>query len=134
MIASRSVLFLSTVLACVPVTAADISVTMQAAGPTGAGATLGVVRIEQSPHGLVLRPALTGLASGMHGFHVHEHPSCAPGMRDGTPVAALGAGVISIPPVPVGMANPGATATWATCRPCTWRPTAAPACRCWLRG
>ncbi len=92
MIASRSVFFLSTVLACLPAMAADISVTMQAAGPAGAGATLGVVRIQQSPHGLVLRPALTGLASGMHGFHVHEHPSCAPGMRDGTPVAALGAG------------------------------------------
>ncbi len=93
MIPLRSPLFLSAMLlACVPALAADISVTMQAAGPTGAGATLGVVRIQQSPHGLVLRPALTGLTSGMHGFHVHEHPSCAPGMRDGAPVAALGAG------------------------------------------
>ena len=30
--------------------------------------------------------------SGLHGFHVHQNPSCAPKDKDGKPVAALAAG------------------------------------------
>ncbi len=36
--------------------------------------------------------ALTGLAPGLHGFHVHEKPSCDAATRDGVAVAALAAG------------------------------------------
>jgi len=33
-----------------------------------------------------------GLPAGLHGFHVHENPSCLPGEKDGKKVPALGAG------------------------------------------
>jgi superoxide dismutase, Cu-Zn family len=72
--------------------AADRSVTMKLAGPEGDGATLGSVRIVETPYGLAFYPSLTGLPPGLHGFHVHEKPSCAPGATDGKPVPALGAG------------------------------------------
>ncbi|MFN2376967.1 MAG: superoxide dismutase [Cu-Zn] SodC, partial [Candidatus Binatia bacterium] len=43
-------------------------------------------------YGLLLTPALEGLPPGLHGFHVHENPSCDPGEKDGKKTAALGAG------------------------------------------
>ncbi len=72
--------------------AADVTVSMSVAGPDGPGAPVGTVRIFETPHGLAFHPVMKGLAPGLHGFHVHENPSCAPAMRDGKPVAALGAG------------------------------------------
>lgn len=72
--------------------AAEVVVNMNVAEVSGKGASLGTVRIVETRYGLVFYPALTGLPPGLHGFHVHENPSCAPGMRDGIAVAALGAG------------------------------------------
>jgi Cu-Zn family superoxide dismutase len=72
--------------------AAETTVTLRIAEAQGDGATVGTVRIVETRHGLVFQPALKGLPPGLHGFHVHENPSCAPVTRDGTAVAALGAG------------------------------------------
>ena len=72
--------------------AAELTVSMSAATAQGAGASLGSVRIAETPYGLAFYPQLTGLAPGLHGFHVHEKPSCDPAEKDGTAVAALGAG------------------------------------------
>lgn len=72
--------------------AAELSVPLELAEAGGAGAAVGSVRIVETPHGLAFYPALKGLVPGLHGFHVHEKPSCAPGERDGAKVAALGAG------------------------------------------
>jgi len=74
--------------------AAERSVTLKLAGPEGEGAGLGTVRIVETPYGLAFYPALAGLAPGLHGFHVHEKPSCAPAApREGAaPVPALAAG------------------------------------------
>ncbi len=58
----------------------------------GVVSSAGTVRLEDSKYGLVLTPALHGLSPGLHGFHVHEKPSCAPKEKDGKPVAALAAG------------------------------------------
>lgn len=71
---------------------AELSVEMRAASATGAGASLGTVRVSESAHGLVFQPALQGLTPGQHGFHVHENPSCDPVTKDGVAVAALAAG------------------------------------------
>ena len=71
---------------------AELTVVLRAAGPAGPGAELGSVRMLESDYGLVFYPSLQGLAPGRHGFHVHENGSCAPGMREGAPVAALAAG------------------------------------------
>ncbi|MCW3480337.1 superoxide dismutase [Cu-Zn] SodC [Neisseriaceae bacterium JH1-16] len=58
----------------------------------GSAGRAGTVTIEDTPYGALLTPRLTGLAPGLHGFHLHEHPSCASGLTDGKPVAALAAG------------------------------------------
>ena len=75
-----------------PVLAADVTVSLDQVDDNGVVRPLGNVALSDSAYGLVLTPALEGLPPGVHGFHVHENGSCAPGQRDGKPVAALGAG------------------------------------------
>ena len=41
------------------------------------GAKIGTVTAENTPYGLLLTPHLTNLPAGVHGFHIHEMPSCA---------------------------------------------------------
>ena len=67
-------------------------VTMSVVSATGTGASLGTVAIEQTPHGVVFTPSLSGLEPGVHGFHVHEKGDCGPAEKDGKPGAALAAG------------------------------------------
>jgi superoxide dismutase, Cu-Zn family len=71
---------------------ADITVPMTMVDEKGVGNAVGQIVIGESPYGLVFTPALSGLAPGLHGFHVHENPSCAPMEKDGKMVAALAAG------------------------------------------
>lgn len=71
---------------------ADLSVTMSAVDASGIGAAVGTVTISPSAHGLVFTPALTGLSPGLHGFHLHQNASCAPGVQEGKTVPALAAG------------------------------------------
>ena len=75
-------------LAC----AAETTVTLNLADAKGVGAAVGTVRILETPYGLAFYPNLKGLAPGLHGFHVHQNPSCAPAEKDGASVAALAAG------------------------------------------
>ena len=79
--------------ACMALThAAEIAVPMSLATAQGAGASVGTVRVVETPYGLAFYPALQGLPPGLHGFHVHEKPSCAPAENAGAMVPALGAG------------------------------------------
>lgn len=41
------------------------------------GASLGQVIFEDSKYGLLIKPKLSGLPVGLHGFHIHEHPDCS---------------------------------------------------------
>jgi Cu-Zn family superoxide dismutase len=82
----------ATLLLAGPAMAAELSVTMNLADASGVGAVVGSVRIVESAHGLVFYPSVKGLPPGLHGFHVHENPSCAPTERDGTKVPAGAAG------------------------------------------
>ncbi|MCP5153382.1 MAG: superoxide dismutase family protein [Ectothiorhodospiraceae bacterium] len=59
---------------------------------SGTGRPIGHVIVRDTAHGLVLEPALAGLTPGLHGFHVHQNPSCEPAERSGTMVPALAAG------------------------------------------
>ena len=52
----------------------------------------GTVVINETPYGLVFTPDLKGLTPGLHGFHVHQNPSCAPAEKNGKMVAGLSAG------------------------------------------
>ena len=58
--------------------------------------SVGTVGITQTSYGVVFTPDLAGInpeASGMHGFHVHSNPSCAPSTDDqGKKVAGGAAG------------------------------------------
>lgn len=72
--------------------AADVVVPMHAVDGNGVGASVGQVSITESKHGLVFTPALTGLAPGVHGFHLHANADCGPVAKDGKMQAALAAG------------------------------------------
>jgi superoxide dismutase, Cu-Zn family len=56
---------------------ADLLVPIQLTAEQGVGKAVGVVSISQTPYGLLFTPNLQGLTPGIHGFHLHEHPSCA---------------------------------------------------------
>jgi len=58
----------------------------------GIGESAGTVSVTESKYGLVFSPELKGLPPGLHGFHVHENPSCMPAEKDGKVVPALAAG------------------------------------------
>ncbi|WP_341677357.1 superoxide dismutase [Cu-Zn] SodC [Niveibacterium sp. SC-1] len=75
-----------------PASAADLSVKMDLVDANGVAAQAGSVTVSESPYGLVFTPALSGLSPGLHGFHVHEKPSCAAAEVNGklTPAGAAG--------------------------------------------
>jgi len=71
---------------------ADVTVEMHEAGEKGAGKAIGTITISESQYGLVFTPELSGLSAGVHGFHVHEHPSCDAAEKDGKIMPAQAAG------------------------------------------
>ncbi len=84
---------LATAMATTAVVAQELSVNMHAITPQGVGQSIGTVSLSPAEQGgTLLKPDLQGLTPGMHGFHVHVNPSCAPGEKDGKAVAGLGAG------------------------------------------
>jgi superoxide dismutase, Cu-Zn family len=72
--------------------AAEINITMNAVDDKGTGKEVGHVTVSESAYGLVFTPMLSGLSTGLHGFHLHENPSCAPAMKDGKSTPAQSAG------------------------------------------
>lgn len=40
------------------------------------GTLLGQISFEDSQYGLLIKPQLSGLPVGLHGFHIHQHPDC----------------------------------------------------------
>lgn len=73
--------------------AASQDVAMELVTADGAPKAIGHVTVSETPYGLLFSPHLSGLAPGIHGFHVHDNPSCAAGVGpDGKKVAALAAG------------------------------------------
>ena len=53
---------------------------------------VGTVTIKDTPYGAVFTPKLHGLASGVHGFHVHTNGSCGTTYKDGKRVLGGAAG------------------------------------------
>jgi Cu-Zn family superoxide dismutase len=72
--------------------AEQIVVQMNLISDQGAGASIGTVTLTDTPQGLKLAPALSGLTPGNHGFHIHEKPACAAGLKDGKPAPGIAAG------------------------------------------
>jgi Cu-Zn family superoxide dismutase len=75
-----------------PALAQTLTARMALATPTGPGAVVGLITVNESPGGAVFALDLKGLPPGPHGFHVHANPSCAVGEKDGKPVPAGAAG------------------------------------------
>lgn len=53
---------------------------------------IGTVYVTETKYGLVFTPELKQLTPGVHGFHIHQNPSCDPKEKDGKQVAGLAAG------------------------------------------
>ncbi|TLU76448.1 superoxide dismutase family protein [Mannheimia varigena] len=53
---------------------------------------VGTIEITESKYGLVFTPNLKDLTEGLHGFHIHENPSCDAKEKDGKLTAGLSAG------------------------------------------
>lgn len=92
--------FIASVLLASSSAWAGAGITMNMVDEKGVGAEIGTVSVSDSKYGLVLTPALHGLPPGLHGFHVHQNPSCDAKEKDGKMVPALSAG---------GHLDPGAT-------------------------
>lgn len=72
--------------------AASLNVPMSLVSTDGAPQAIGIVRVSETPYGLLFTPDLKALPAGVHGFHVHENGSCEARTKDGVKVAALAAG------------------------------------------
>jgi Cu-Zn family superoxide dismutase len=79
-------------LAATAAASEQVVVDIHAAQPGGPGAPLGTVTISATPYGTLFTPNLSGLVPGVHGFHVHENPSCDPKEQNGKMIPALAAG------------------------------------------
>ena len=73
-------------------TGASIEVKVQQLDPVNGNKDVGTVTITESNYGLVFTPNLNGLEAGLHGFHIHQNPSCDPKEKDGKLTAGLAAG------------------------------------------
>lgn len=56
---------------------ADMTVPIYSAGEPGASKLVGNIVISETKYGLLFTPHLQGLIPGVHGFHIHQNPSCA---------------------------------------------------------
>jgi len=87
----KNVFVLSSMLAT-GIACADVTITMNLVDDKGTGSSVGSIVVSESKYGLVFTPALQGLTPGLHGFHIHQNPSCAPAEKDGKMTPALAAG------------------------------------------
>ena len=55
---------------------ADISIPMYLTSQSGLGQSVGTIIATQKPYGVLLTPNLHNLPPGLHGFHIHQKPSC----------------------------------------------------------
>lgn len=72
--------------------AANVSIDMQ---DLSSGESVGYISLEENEYGVVFMPNLSGLPKelhGLHGFHIHENPSCAPADKMGKTVLGGSAG------------------------------------------
>ncbi len=83
---------LGIILTAGPAWADDLTVPLNLVDNTGTTDSIGSVTVSTTPYGTLFTPDLTDLPPGLHGFHMHENPSCDPMEKDGKTVAAGAAG------------------------------------------
>lgn len=90
---SLSLLICSVVLSMTATAHAQTAkATVNTVTASGVGAELGTVTFEDTKWGLMVKPDLSGLAPGVHGFHIHAKPACGPAENDGKMAAGFAAG------------------------------------------
>ncbi len=68
---------LSTVCFLISSTAlADITIPINLTAEQDLGKAIGTITAKQTPKGVLLTPDIQGLPPGLHGFHIHQNPSC----------------------------------------------------------
>lgn len=82
----------ATVLADATAVGADMTVEMHKVSKNGIGEPIGEVRILEHADGVLFEPQLEGLEPGLHGFHLHQDPSCEAASKNGEMTAAASAG------------------------------------------
>ena len=73
-------------------TSGQVTIPMNLVDAKGATKPVGTITASDSGFGPMLKPALAGLPPGLHGFHVHENPSCDASEKDGQMTPAQSAG------------------------------------------
>ncbi len=69
--------FIALLLAPMTLLWADIIVPINFTAPNDDGKAAGKVTITTTQYGLLFTPDLQGLTPGLHGFHLHQNPTCA---------------------------------------------------------
>ncbi|HSH44145.1 MAG TPA: superoxide dismutase [Cu-Zn] SodC [Arenicellales bacterium] len=87
----HAVFLLAAVLSA-PALADELTIEMSEVDSGGVKDVIGTITVTDTAYGALFTPDLKGLRPGLHGFHIHENPSCEPADKDGEPVAALAAG------------------------------------------
>ena len=72
--------------------AEELVVRLHLINSSGPGQAIVTMTISSSPYGTIFTPDLNGLSPGLHGFHVHENPTCDSKEKDGQLVPGLAAG------------------------------------------
>lgn len=71
---------------------ANTTVQISMVDAKGINENIGQVVITESKYGMVFSPSLKGLPPGLHGFHLHQNPSCDAKEKEGKMIPALAAG------------------------------------------
>lgn len=86
------VVFLLGIGLSAPASADELTIEMNKVATDGVKESIGTVTVTDTAYGARFAPDLNGLGPGLHGFHIHQNPSCEPADKDGETVAGLGAG------------------------------------------
>jgi superoxide dismutase, Cu-Zn family len=71
---------------------AQVTIKVNLVTVDGVGKEIGTIAATDTPYGLLLQPQLSDLPPGLHGFHLHENPSCTPAKKDDKMTAGQSAG------------------------------------------
>jgi len=75
---SSRILVVGVLIAVRTAAGSDAPLVAKAALKTADGKSAGTARLEETPHGVLIRAALEKLPPGEHAFHVHERGKCEP--------------------------------------------------------
>lgn len=89
---NRTTILVLSAFLMAPAHADEMAIEMHTVNTDGVGAAIGNVKATTTPWGVLLTPRLSDLPPGLHGFHVHENPNCAPAEDEGEITAGYAAG------------------------------------------